>query len=62
MSLYYFYNGKSKLHKKMINFSKSTAQYSLGIKINWLLSHVFFRLNYFENILIIWKLIKAKET
>lgn len=46
----------------MINFPKSAAPYSLGIKINWLLSHVCFRLSYFENILIIWKLIEAKET
>lgn len=37
----------------MINFSKSAAQYSLDLKINWLLCHVFFRLGYFENILII---------
>lgn len=37
---------------KMIHFSKNAAQYSLHIKIDWLLSHVFFSLSYFENILI----------
>ena len=45
----------------MINFSKSAAQYGSGIKINWFLSHVFFRLSCFENIPIAWKLIEAKE-